>query len=75
MKPYIDQTPDERRNSLKIVGLAIFLNIPFLTWIGWVVATKVKPTPVWFIYLVGNIGIGTYVLKFYVKRLRRKAGD
>jgi hypothetical protein len=74
MKPYIDQTPEERKNSLKIVGLTLALNIPYLGWVSWAAGTNNLPARGWIVGVVfiANMVIGVTILKWYAKRLRAK---
>lgn len=73
MIPYSQQTPQQRKRSLKIVGMAILLAIPYLSfgiWMGlehWIINLR------WLLFgiFLGYLVFGTLILKMFVKKIDR----
>ena len=64
----------ERKRRLKIAALALVLAVPYLLFVGWIVANDKLPTmPSWLplVIFLGNLVCCVGILKWYARRLQK----
>jgi predicted permease len=67
-------TGEERKRRLKIAALALILAVPYLLFVGWIVANnKLQMMPPWLplVIFVANLVCCIGILKWYARRLQR----